>query len=80
MIRAAHGNGYRESVSGTVRDDAYPVCLLYSVAEARARLEGFRQPYSAEQPHCNLGYQSPLALNRARELAQADLGDSPVPT
>jgi putative transposase len=54
--------------------------VFASVAEARVRLEGFRQHYNTERPHSSLGYQSPLEFKRAWEQAQAESGDSPFPT
>ncbi len=48
-------NGYGESFNGTVRDECLNMHLFVSVAEARVRLEGFRQHYNTERPHSSLG-------------------------
>lgn len=73
-------NGYGESFNGTVRDECLNMNVFCSVAEARVRLESFRQHYNSERPHSSLGYRSPLEFKRAWEQAQAKSDDSHIVT
>ncbi len=73
-------NGKDERFNGTVRDECLNLHLFASVAEARVRLEAFRQHYNDERPHSRLGYQTPSEFKRAWVQAQADGPDSNIPT
>lgn len=73
-------NGYGESFNGTVRDECLNMYVFCSVAEARVRLESYRQHYNTERPHSSLGYRSPLEFKCAWEQAQARSDDSPSMT
>jgi putative transposase len=73
-------NGYGESFNGTVRDECLNMYVFLSVAEARARLEAFRQHYNEERPHSSLDYRTPLEFKSAWMQAQAEAVDSNIST
>jgi len=72
-------NGYGESFNGTVRDECLNLYLFTSLAEARVRLESFRQHYHTARPHSSLGYRSPAEFKRDWIEAQATVADSTIP-
>ncbi len=73
-------NGKDERFNGTVRDECLNLHLFASVAEAKVRLEAFRQHYNDERPHSRLGYQTPSEFKRAWVETQAHGPDSNIPT
>ncbi len=73
-------NGKDERFNGTVRDECLNLHLFASVAEARVKLEAFRQHYNDERPHSQLGYQTPSEFKHAWVSAQANGPDSNIPT
>ena len=73
-------NGKDERFNGTVRDECLNLYLFTSVAEARVRLESFRQHYNTERPHSRLGYKTPLEFKSVWISAQANGQDSNIPT
>ena len=73
-------NGKDERFNGTVRDECLNMQLFGSLAEARIRLEAFRQHYNSERPHSALAYQTPLAFKQAWNEAQNKQRDSLIST
>jgi putative transposase len=73
-------NGKDERFNGTVRDECLNMQLFGSLAEARIRLEAFRQHYNSQRPHSALAYQTPLAFKQAWNEAQKKLQDSLIST
>ena len=73
-------NGKDERFNGTVRDACLNLHLFATLAEARVRLEAFRQHYNTERPHSQLGYQTPLGFKQAWIEAQSEQKDSLIPT
>ena len=73
-------NGKDERFNGTVRDECLNMQLFGSLAEARIRLEAFRQHYNSERPHSALAYQTPLAFKQAWNEAQNKQWDSLIST
>ena len=73
-------NGYGESFNGTVRDECLNMHIFVSLAEARVRLEAFRQHYNQDRPHSSLGYRSPIEFKQDWVQAQASSDDSNIPT
>jgi putative transposase len=73
-------NGKEERFNGTVRDECLNLHLFHSLAEARVRLNAFRQHYNGERPHSRLGYLTPLAFKAAWLEAQAQLQDPNIAT
>jgi putative transposase len=72
-------NGKEERFNGTVRDECLNLHVFSSLAEARVRLNAFRQHYNMERPHSRLGYLTPLAFKSAWLAAQAKLPDPNIP-
>jgi hypothetical protein len=52
-------NGYVESFNGRLRDECLNENWFYSLAEARATIEAWRQDYNQCRPHSALGYRTP---------------------
>lgn len=52
-------NGYIESFNGRLRDECLNVELFLTLADAREKLERWRQDYNRVRPHSALGDQSP---------------------
>ncbi|MDQ5854540.1 MAG: IS3 family transposase [Chloroflexota bacterium] len=71
-------NGYGESFNGTVRDECLNLYLFATVAEARVRLESYRQHYNTERPHSSLGYRSPTEFKRDWMQAQTERANSNI--
>lgn len=64
-------NGKEERFNGTVRDECLNLHFFASLAEARVRLERFRNHYNTDRPHSRLDYKTPAAFKQAWEEAQA---------
>lgn len=52
-------NGYCESFNAKLRDDLLNGEIFYSLAEAKAVIESWRQHYNTRRPHSSLGYKPP---------------------
>jgi putative transposase len=52
-------NGYCESFNARLRDELLNGEIFYSLAEAKAVIEGWRRHYNAVRPHSALGYRPP---------------------
>jgi transposase InsO family protein len=52
-------NGYYESFNGKLRDELLNGEIFYTLAEAKALIENWRQHYNAIRPHSSLGYRPP---------------------
>lgn len=52
-------NGYIESFNGKLRDELLSRTHFYSLREAKAEIEIWRQEYNTERPHSALGYMTP---------------------
>jgi putative transposase len=52
-------NGYIESFNGKLRDELLSRNYFYSLREAKAEIEIWRQEYNTERPHSALGYMTP---------------------
>lgn len=69
-------NGYIESFHGKLRDECLNLYAFHSVAEARVRLERFRQHYNQRRPHSQLGYGTPAEVAAFGQHYQRD-GERP---
>jgi putative transposase len=67
-------NGYIESFHGKLRDECLNLYAFHSVAEARVRLELFRQHYNERRPHSCLGYDTPAEVAARAQQYQLDRG------
>lgn len=76
-------NGNVESFHASLRAELLDRELFFSVAEANAMLENWREEYNIKRPHGSLGYQSPAAAAkrelplRATPCASVHAGKSP---
>jgi hypothetical protein len=50
-------NGYNESFNGKLRDELLNGEIFYTLAEAKALIENWRQHYNAIRPHSSPGYR-----------------------
>jgi len=55
-------NGLIESFNGRLRDECLNVHLFWSVEDARAKLENWREDYNTERPHSALANLPPAAF------------------
>ena len=67
-------NGHIESFNGRLRDECLNANWFTTLADARRKIEAWREDYNTERPHSALGYLSPEEF--AARLASR--GDSPV--
>jgi putative transposase len=52
-------NGYVESFNGRFRDECLNASWFLNMADARHKIETWRQNYNAERPHSSLDYRTP---------------------
>lgn len=52
-------NGYVESFNGRFRDECLNANWFSTMADARQKIEAWRQDYNEERPHSSLGYRAP---------------------
>ena len=62
-------NGYIESFNGRLRDECLNVQVFFSVADARDKLERWRQDYNRVRPHSALGDSAPEEFASAWQAA-----------
>ncbi len=64
-------NGYIESFNGRLRDECLNIQVFFSVADARDKLECWRQDYNQVRPHSALGDSTPEEFASAWQTAAA---------
>jgi len=52
-------NGHVESFNGRLRDECLNVNWFATLADARAKIEAWREEYNSERPHSSLCYRTP---------------------
>ncbi len=52
-------NGYVESFNGRFRDECLNANWFATMADARQKIEAWRQDYNDDRPHSALGYRAP---------------------
>ena len=52
-------NGHVESFNGRLRDECLNTTVFMNLADARNKIEQWRQEYNAERPHSSLAYRTP---------------------
>lgn len=57
-------NGKGESFNGRFRDECLNAELFLNVAEAKTRIEQWRQHYNTERPHSSLSYRTPYEFKQ----------------
>lgn len=63
-------NGHVESFNGRLRDECLNTELFFSLADARQKLERWRQDYNQSRPHSALGDLTPEEFSRLKEEEQ----------
>jgi putative transposase len=58
-------NGHVESFNGRLRDECLNANWFVNLADARARIERWRQEYNADRPHSSLDYRTPEEFAKA---------------
>jgi|SRR6185437_5035530 len=62
-------NGHNESFNGRLRDECLNANTSRSLADARQKIERWRQEYNTERPHSSLGYRTPNEFTAVLEAA-----------
>lgn len=52
-------NGHVESFNGRLRDECLNASWFVNLADAKRKIESWRQEYNAERPHSSLAYRTP---------------------
>ena len=58
-------NAYVESFNGRLRDECLNASWFLNMADARRKIETWRQDYNAERPHSSLAYCTPTEFFRS---------------
>lgn len=70
-------NGHIESFNGRLRDECLNVSWFVNLADARAKIESWRQQYNSERPHSSLDYRTPQEF--AKACSELTSGMSTIP-
>ena len=65
-------NGYNESFNGRLRDECLNANCFANLADAREKIERWREEYNTERPHSSLAYRTPAEF--AAELEKYGRG------
>lgn len=57
-------NGRVESFNGRLRDECLNASWFLTLADAKQKIEAWREDYNGERPHSSLGYQTPEEFAR----------------
>ena len=60
-------NGHVESFNGRLRDECLNANWFTTLADARTKIEAWRQDYNEERPHSSLGYRTPREFAAIQE-------------
>jgi putative transposase len=71
-------NGHIESFNGRFRDECLNQFWFVNWAEARERIEAWREDYNQQRPHSSLGYQTPAEF-AAPAAARGASPPTPLP-
>ena len=71
-------NGYNESFNGRLRDELLNGESFYSLKEAQAIIEDWRNHYNHVRPHSSLGYKPPAPMAHFEGLHEPFLGGGKV--
>jgi len=58
-------NGHVESFNGRLREECLNASWFVNLADARAKIESWRQEYNTDRPHSSLDYRTPEEFARA---------------
>ena len=67
-------NGYVESFNGRLRDECLNANWFTTLADARQKIEAWRQDYNEQRPHSSLGYRTPREFALRNPGRRKDLG------
>ncbi len=71
-------NGHVESFNGRLRDECLNANWFVNLADAKRKIESWRQEYNAERPHSSLGYRTPTEFaNACSELTSRMAANPP---
>ncbi len=73
-------NGFCESFNARLRDELLNGEIFYTLAEAKAVIEGWRRHYNAVRPHSALGYRPPAPEVALWPVAQPRPAPPATPT
>jgi putative transposase len=66
-------NGYIEAFNGRLRDECLNTELFFSLADAKQKLEQWRQDYNQSRPHSALGDRAPEEFSRLGQGAESSV-------
>jgi len=73
-------NGHVESFNGRLRDECLNASWFVNLADARAKIENWRQQYNADRPHSSLDYRTPQEFAKTcSELTSRMAANPPAP-
>ena len=72
-------NGYIEFFNGRLRDECINVQVIFTVADARDKLEQWRLDYNRVRPHSALGDSASRRRTILRCCLQSDIGTESFP-
>jgi putative transposase len=73
-------NGHVESFNGRFRDECLNASWFVNLADARVKIEKWRQQYNADRPHSSLDYRTPEEFAKTcSELTSRMAATPPVP-
>jgi putative transposase len=72
-------NGRVESFNGRLRDECLNANWFMTVAEARQKIERWREEYNRERPHSSLAYRTPEEFANACSELTNRMGVTPIP-
>lgn len=58
-------NGHVESFNGRLRDECLNASWFVNLADAKRKIENWREEYNAERPHSSLAYRTPAEFAKA---------------
>jgi putative transposase len=70
-------NGHIESFNGRLRDECLNANWFLNMADAKTKIEGWRQEYNAERPHSSLDYRTPEEFAQACSALTSRMGAIP---
>jgi putative transposase len=72
-------NGHVESFNGRLRDECLNANWFLNLADAKRKIESWREEYNAQRPHSSLGYRTPAEFAKAcSELTSRMAATPPV--
>jgi putative transposase len=70
-------NGHIESFNGRLRDECLNANWFLNMADAKTKIEGWRQEYNAERPHSSLDYRTPDEFAQACSALTSRMAATP---